>query len=189
MSLKVLDLFCGMGGWSEGFAMEGFECVGVDVVNVGYPYQLVLADVETLNGKRFKDFDVIVGSPPCRDFSKLAVCFGKKWKNPPDPMGKGIELVYAFLRIIKEANPRFWIMENVNGLRKYLNPPDIQAWITQTWQRCFWGDFPNLILPMVLSKKNVIDIHGVYRSYARAKIPSPISKAFAEGIKRELLSA
>lgn len=183
--LKVLDLFCGMGGWSEGFALEGFECVGIDIVNVGYPYELVIADVRTLDGKRFMDFDVIVGSPPCRDFSKLATLFGKRWKIPPDPKGKGMELVNAFLNIIDEAKPKFWIMENVNGLCNFLGPPDIRAWITRTRQRCFWGEFPNVILPMVLSRKNVMDIHGAYRSYVRAIIPTPVSQAFAKAIKQK----
>jgi tRNA/tmRNA/rRNA uracil-C5-methylase (TrmA/RlmC/RlmD family) len=40
-----LDLFCGMGGWSIGFHREGYRCVGVDIVDVGYPYELVLSDV------------------------------------------------------------------------------------------------------------------------------------------------
>lgn len=177
-----------MGGWSNGFAKEGFECVGVDIVNVGYPYQLVLADAWALDGNKFKEFDVIVGSPPCRDFSQLATSLGKTWKIPPDPKGKGMELVNVFLRIVKEAKPKFWIMENVNGLCKYLKPPDIQAWITKTRQRCFWGEFPNTILPVVITRKNVIDIHGAYRSYTRAIIPSPISQAFAKAIKQEFKS-
>lgn len=100
MKPKVLDLFCGMGGWGNGFHLEGFECVGIDIVNVGYPYQLILADVRTLDGIRFTDFDVIVGSPPCRDFTKLAFGIGKlKWKVPPD-QEKGMELVNSFLQII-----------------------------------------------------------------------------------------
>jgi site-specific DNA-cytosine methylase len=29
--LKVYDLFCGLGGWSEGFLAEGYECIGFDI--------------------------------------------------------------------------------------------------------------------------------------------------------------
>ena len=35
--MKVLDLFCGMGGWSVGFHREGFDCLGVDIIEAGFP--------------------------------------------------------------------------------------------------------------------------------------------------------
>jgi site-specific DNA-cytosine methylase len=27
----VIDLFCGLGGWTEGFLAEGYDCVGYDI--------------------------------------------------------------------------------------------------------------------------------------------------------------
>jgi site-specific DNA-cytosine methylase len=55
-----IDLFCGLGGWTEGFLAEGWDVVGFDVERHvygehRYPAQLVLQDVRTLTGKwKFK---------------------------------------------------------------------------------------------------------------------------------------
>jgi integron integrase len=35
--LRLLDLFCGVGGWSKCFAARGWKCVGVDIAELGYP--------------------------------------------------------------------------------------------------------------------------------------------------------
>ena len=29
--MKVLDLFCGLGGWSRAFAEAGHDCTGIDI--------------------------------------------------------------------------------------------------------------------------------------------------------------
>jgi len=72
--MRFLDCFCGLGGASEGFAREGFECVGIEInpeIAKLYPYDCIVADIRTLDGTRFEGFDVIWGSPPCRDFTQL----------------------------------------------------------------------------------------------------------------------
>ena len=150
--MKLLDIFCGLGGWSNGFAECGFKCIGVDIVNVGYPYELILADVSQLNPKKLK-FDVIVGSPPCRDFSK--VCnFGKTtWKVPPSP-DRGLINVKAFLELVAIAKPKYWILENVPGLNKHIDiEPQIKGRISRTQYRYFWGEFPQPLLPEIHKAK------------------------------------
>jgi hypothetical protein len=56
----AVDLFCGLGGWSEGLIAEGYRVVGFDnerhvYGEAKYPAQLVLQDVLTIHGAQFKD--------------------------------------------------------------------------------------------------------------------------------------
>ena len=66
----AIDLFCGLGGWAEGFLAEGYDVIGFDIVRRPYPGQLVLQDARTIDGYRMKHAAVIVASPPCDDFSR-----------------------------------------------------------------------------------------------------------------------
>ena len=185
--MKVLDLFCGLGGWSKGFHAEGFEVLGVDIVNVGYPYDLLLQDVRTLNGARFKGFDVIVGSPPCREFSIAGKLFRARWwKNPPNPE-KGMELINAFTQVVEEAEPHYWLMENVPGVIPYFKPPKCVTYLARNMRRCFWGDFPPFLVSMDLRRPLSHEIEGRYRSWRRAEIPFPVAKAAAEAMRDGLL--
>jgi hypothetical protein len=74
----AIDLYCGLGGWTEGLLAEGYEVVGFDIErhdygSGGYPAQLVLQDVLTIHGKQFKNASLIVASPPCQEFSYMAM--------------------------------------------------------------------------------------------------------------------
>jgi C-5 cytosine-specific DNA methylase len=90
-----IDLFCGLGGWTRGALAEGYECVGFDIERheyvvaeshfgglpktriKRYPAQLVLQDVLTLHGSQFRDAALIVASPPCQEYSYMAM----PWKR------------------------------------------------------------------------------------------------------------
>lgn len=69
-SPSVLDLFCGVGGWSKSFAARGWRCVGVDIAALGYPHEFVQADVLTLDREWIDGFDAIVASPPCEEYAR-----------------------------------------------------------------------------------------------------------------------
>lgn len=181
--MRCLDLFCGLGGWSRGFEAVGFDLLGVDIVDVGYPYDLLLQDVRTLDGARFHGFDVIVGSPPCRDFTLRArACEMFRWREPPDPV-KGLSLVYAFLRVVREAKPKFWIMENVPGLCKYLPiEPRAVVPLTKSMRRALWGDFPKFYYPLTEGPL-VGAVKGPLKSWQRAEIPFNVSSHLALACK------
>jgi len=148
--MKVLDLFCGMGGWSVGFHREGFICYGLDEVDVGYPYELWQTPIEEFRGGEYRDmgYDVVVASPPCTEFSIMTqLSWFKKQRGPPDPKGpNGLGLVENALRVIKLVDPKFWCLENVYGSREYIEPligkPRVEA-----KPFLLWGNFPEVMWP------------------------------------------
>ncbi|HZX32666.1 MAG TPA: DNA cytosine methyltransferase, partial [Rhodocyclaceae bacterium] len=52
-------------------------------------------------------FDGIIGGPPCPDFSRARRC---------PPTGYGLEMLAEFSRVVREAAPVWWLMENVAGV-------------------------------------------------------------------------
>ena len=150
MKPLCIDLYCGLGGWTEGFLAEGWDCVGFDVEQHvygahRYPAHLVLQDVRTLHGSQFKHADMIVASSPCQEFSYRAM----PWKRAKalGPPLLGMELFAQAARIQREACEAAgrhipMIQENVRGAQKYVGRAQ---WHYGSYY--LWGDVPAL-MPM-----------------------------------------
>ena len=156
MGLTVVDLFCGAGGFSYGFRQEGFEVIlGIDnnlavkeTFLANHPgAEFLHSDMRTVNSEilyRFGHVDVLIGSPPCVDFSLMST-------DSRDPH-KGLELVREFLRIKDMLQPKYWILENVVPAEKFIRSlvPDMRAEILdavnfgvpQFRSRIFLGNHP-----------------------------------------------
>jgi hypothetical protein len=144
----AVDLFCGLGGWTEGLLAEGWYVVGFDIERHdygtgGYPAQLVLQDVLTLHGSQFKDAALIVASPPCQAYSYRAMPWSRaKALPPPDN-----SLFEACFRIQREASEAAGhhiplVVENVRGAQKWVGRA---RWNFGSFY--LWGDVPAL-MPM-----------------------------------------
>ena len=128
----VLDMFCGAGGFSEGFRQQDFKIVmGVDywepaikTYNHNFGLNCVTRnilefenDVEKIES--LPDTDIIIGSPPCVTFSSSNIS-GKADKS------SGIKLTQIFLRIVavkkwkQNSILKAWFMENVPSSIKHL---------------------------------------------------------------------
>ena len=190
--LKGLDLFSGLGGWSDGLAMEGFDVTGVEIeskIAALYKHKVIVADVCELNPENFKGYDLIVGSPPCRDFSHMArVFFARRWKTrKADPEGEGMRLINAFLSFVNIAKPKYWLMENVPGLLDYIDlKPRCVSYLTPSMRRVFFGNFPGFFVPVELGRKMIMDIGGPLRSWERARIPLPVARALGVAVRQAL---
>lgn len=187
-------------------ALEGFEVQGVEIephIAELYKHPVIVEDVRNLDPEDFKEYDLIVGSPPCRDFSRMGMMVGHNWKRPPDPEGEGMSLVNAFLRIVKEAEPTYWLMENVPRLEKYLKQkPRVKTYLGESMRRCFWGNFPSFFITRDFSKKaftkrkylpdgrnSPVDLHqGKYGKWERAKIPLPVARALGKTVMSQIMT-
>lgn len=124
--LTVIDLFCGAGGFSEGFRQQGFEILAgydhwgpaVDTFShnfgAGKGIRLNILDLEKDDAliDALPNTDIILGSPPC-------VSFSSSNRSGNADKSLGLRLTKTFLRIvaIKKHQPdsqlRAWFIENV----------------------------------------------------------------------------
>lgn len=198
---RALDLFCGLGGWSDGLAAEGFDVTGVEIeakIAALYKHRVICVDITTLNPCDFTGYDLIVGSPPCRHFTTLAKLFGPtRWKKKPDPEGEGMRLINAFLNFVDIAKPQYWCMENVPGLKEYYKiHPRCETYFGTTMKRCLWGNFPAFLIPLDMTKKSAFKPrsegwcqrsgNGYLAQWERARIPIPVSRALGAAVRQAL---
>jgi hypothetical protein len=145
----AIDLFCGLGGWTEGLLAEGYRVVGFDnerhvYGEHRYPAQLVIQDVLTLHGKQFKDAALIVASPPCQAYSYRAMPW-KRAKALPPPSNDLFEACFRIQREACEAAGHHipLVVENVCGAQKWVGRA---RWHYGSFY--LWGDVPAL-MPIV----------------------------------------
>lgn len=150
----AIDLFCGLGGWTEGLQAEGYYVVGFDIEAHAYgehryPGQLVLQDVLTLHGRQFRHAALIVASPPCQQYSYRAMPWRRARALPPPDNS----LFDACFRIQREASEAAGhhvplVVENVKGAQKWVGR---SRWNFGSYH--LWGDVPAL-MPMAKAFKN-----------------------------------
>lgn len=117
--MRLLDLFCGRWGWSRAFAVRGWKCVGIDLVEpteTPEGCEFLQGDVLTLTGDWFHTFDFIVASPPCQQFSVHGLPFTRKTAKYPE---LGIKL-FNHARQLCEASGVPYVMENVRMAQQFV---------------------------------------------------------------------
>lgn len=135
MAYTYIDLFCGAGGLSLGFAKAGFENLFSVEVNADFAktykrnfpsHNLIVDDIRNIdNNKIFKlvgecEVDVIIGGPPCQGFS-LAGNIGRSFID--DERNR---LFKEFVRFVSCTQPKMFVMENVASMATHLKGKTIQ---------------------------------------------------------------
>lgn len=154
MRALAIDLFCGLGGWTDGLLAEGYDVIGFDIEQHiygehRYPAQLVVQNVMTLHGSQFKEAALIVASPPCQEYSYRAMPW-KKAKALPPPDNTLFEACFRIQREASEAAGRHipLIVENVRGAQPYVGRA---RWNYGSFY--LWGDVPALMPPTMRAVK------------------------------------
>ena len=119
--MKCVDLFAGCGGMSLGFQNAGVEILSaidnwdksIEIYNKNFSHKCYHHDISDEEGtleiiKRYSP-DMIVGGPPCQDFSSA----GKR----DESLGRA-DLTYNFANIICIYKPKWFVMENVDRIKK-----------------------------------------------------------------------
>ena len=107
--MRMLDLFCGAGGASVGYANAGHEVTGVDIEpQPNYPYKFIKYDALQLD---WSGYDLIHASPPCQAFTRVAALSRARnqGKYPEHP-----DLLSPTRRLLKGAGCMY-VIENVPG--------------------------------------------------------------------------
>lgn len=119
-----IDLFAGVGGMSLGFEQAGFDVIAaieIDPIHCAchefnFPNCMMIPkSVVDLTGNEIrhltrlgrKDIDVVFGGAPCQGFSMI----GKRAFDDPRN-----SLVFHYVRLISELQPKYFVFENVKGL-------------------------------------------------------------------------
>lgn len=187
----AIDLFCGLGGWTEALLAEGWNVIGFDIErhvygDHRYPAQLVVQDVLTLHGSQLRKADLIVASPPCQEYSYMAMPWTKAKAKAAairaDVTGQMLadlnRLFDACFRIQREACEAAarhipLIVENVKGAQPWVGR---SRWNFGSFH--LWGDVPAL-MPVTLKASKVPNFRfdGSGRSFQTAAVEHSHIKA------------
>lgn len=134
--LKIVDLFCGCGGFGLGAKQAGFEVVvAVDIdatlqsaYKRNFPNtRVVNGDLSSMDGDSWKlllakdEIDGVIGGPPCQGYSRM----GNGDINDPRR-----SLLMHFFRTVNIIQPKFFVMENVEGLLDDGNIQELESAIS-----------------------------------------------------------
>ncbi|QNG18187.1 DNA cytosine methyltransferase [Rhodococcus triatomae] len=110
----LIDLFAGCGGMTSGFTAEGFtstlaiefdlHAAATYAANFGEDHTL-WKDIGAVRNQQIPKADVVIGGPPCQGFSNLGS------RDVDDPRN---QLWREYLRVVRAANPKVFVIENVD---------------------------------------------------------------------------
>jgi len=207
----VLDLFCGLGGFSAAFEdSERWQVTTVDIEERFSPD--IRADVMELRPSDFsEEFDVVLASPPCTQFSFAASSLNRFIDGEPqtEDARDAVGLAYHTLGLIRGLSPDYWFMENPRGwLRQVIGHPETFVTYCQygtDYQKPtdLWGDHPGSFTPRRCSVgdnchvyntdgdhggKGNMDHHEGYSDdpAERAKVPYDLSDSIREACEQAL---
>lgn len=198
----VLDLFSGLGGFSQAFAEDDeWEVIEVELLEEFDPD--IQADILELGPQDLPEADIILASPPCKHFS-VASCYDHWEDGEPitDEARESVLLVYHTIGLIKALSPDYWFLENPRGMLRSVigEPSGTVTWCqygadvmkpTDLWGRhppsfrykkCYNGD-PCHINVSQGDGEQTQGLQAVGGSANRAQIPKGLSEAIKYSVE------
>ncbi len=168
--MNVLSLFDGMSCGQIALNRAGIKKYtyyaseidkhAIRVTQKNYPGTIQLGSITDLMVANLPKIDLLIGGSPCQGFS-----FSGKQLNFEDPRSK---LFFEFVRLMKECNPAYWLLENVVMKKEFeaiitehlgVAPIKINSALVsaQNRERLYWTNIPNVEQPQDKGI-NLIDI-------------------------------
>jgi hypothetical protein len=169
----AIDLCCGLGGWTEGLLAEGWRVRGYDIEaheygEERYPAELVVRNVLEMHGSELADADLIVASPPCTEYSYMAMPWSRAKQIARGLRGEdGFPEPYRGSRTVDQLNAIFdacfrlqreasqaagrhipMVVENVKGAQPWVGRA---KWSFGSFY--LWGDVPALMPSALAGQK------------------------------------
>ncbi|KCZ71626.1 site-specific DNA methylase [Candidatus Methanoperedens nitroreducens] len=182
--MLVFDGCAGTGSATKAFADRGNTVETLDIEGE----HTYVCDIREFHPE--KHYDFMWFSPPCTEFSianyRLGAC---KYRTPD------LSIVQACFRIVSEAKPEFWLIENPKGcLRHFIGKPVITVNYSDYGYFSkkptdLWGVFPEFISPVPANDKPVSFIKATWGlskdSVAeRAHVPYGLSLAICTAVEK-----
>ena len=158
--MNVLSLFDGMSCGQIALNRAGIKDYtyyaseidkhAIKVTQKNYPNTIQLGSVTDVKAIDLPQIDLLIGGSPCQGFS-----FSGKQLNFEDPRSK---LFFEFVRLVKELNPKYWLLENVVMKKEFeqvitehlgVEPIKINSALVsaQNRERLYWTNIPNVEQP------------------------------------------
>lgn len=157
--MNVLSLFDGMSCGQialdkSGLKIDSYFASEIDsnaikVTQHNYPDTIQLGDIASLDATSLPKIDLVIGGSPCQSFSSAGDGTGFEGKSG---------LFWEFIRVLKETNPKYFLLENVVMKREWqdiiskelgVEPIKINSSLVSAAhrRRLYWTNIPNFIAP------------------------------------------
>ena len=183
--MNVLSLFDGMscgqialervGIKVDNYFASEIDKYAIQVTQKNYPNTIQLGDITAIKGSDLPKIDLVMGGSPCQGFS-----FAGKQLNFDDPRSK---LFFEFVRLLKETEPKYFLLENVKMKKEYqdiiseclgIDPICINSTIfsAQNRERLYWTNIPlkGVLLDRGILLRDIVDVQFERKVVDRSRI-------------------